>query len=460
MAACDDDLATAPSDVPVASVDTVRFGTILAGNSSPTYLLKFYNKRKGELRLSSVALRSGGDSGFRMNVDGMNGVEFSNPDLLRISSGDSLFVFVEATFEPNGKGIEEKLDYIDFSCNGTAQTVVLQAYSRDVMRLEAPVIRGSERWLAGQEVQVFDSLVIEAGASLVIEDSVTLYLHDKTDIIVRGSLVCEGTLGRPVTIRGDRTDRMFDNLSYDQLPAQWGMLHVCGTDAEASFTHTDIRGMTGGIVADSCYVTFHSCHLAYSDGALVTSRNSNLKLENSLLTGASGSLLRIYGGWNDIVHCTLANYNYASRIGAESVYLCNVDTASALYTPLHRCTFVNTLVWGSKYNPDVRPEYYQIVEGEDPLGRPLFADSIFTYRFEHCLLRADGFDDDDFRSTIWNRDPEYLDTDPDDYLFDFHLSESSPARAAGAPLDSLGLSLPLDLDGHQRAERPNIGCFE
>ena len=146
LISCDDDFATGSESQPVASADTLHMGTILAGNSSPTYQLKLYNPNSKELKLTSIVLRNAPSSGFRMNVDGMNGTSFTNSDLLRIASGDSLFVFVEATFQPEGKGIQHHLDYVDVSCNGKTTTVVLDAVSKEVRKLQGYVVTANEVW--------------------------------------------------------------------------------------------------------------------------------------------------------------------------------------------------------------------------------------------------------------------------------------------------------------------------
>lgn len=457
----DDDLATAPDQQPVCSADTLHMGMILAGNSSPTYQLKLYNRCSKELRLDGIRLRNAAESGFRINVDGMNGSEFMDRDLLRIPEGDSLFIFVEATFPPAGNGLTTHYDYLDILCNSRQQSIVLEAQSKDVLRLTGEVIQADQTWLRGQEIQIFDSLVVAEGVTLTLEDSVTLYLHDKADIRVRGTLVAEGRQEAPVVIRGDRTDNMFDNLPYDNLPSQWGSLYIERSARDCRFEWTDIHGLSTGIHIDSTRVTFNSCRLRNSDGNLITCHMSDLQLLNSELSNASGSLLDLYGGWYDIAHCTLANYHFASVIRQPAVHLCNIDTAQAWVTPLHRCNFLNTLVWGRTFNPDVYPEYYPIALDFDALGRPVLADSVFSYRFDHCLLRAEGYDDDDFIQTLWNQDPLYRLIDDDNYTFDFRLQPESPALGAGASLDSIGLRLPHDLDGMPRdGSRPSVGCYE
>jgi len=468
--ACDDELATSPSDQPSLSVDTLHIGTLLAGNSSKTYQLKLYNRCSGELKISSIALRNAESSGFRMNVDGMNGTSFTNSDLLRIAEGDSMFVFVEATFPEDGQLRTYHIDYIDILCNQRSQTVVLDAESKDVVKLHGVVLDRDSIWPRGAEAQIYDSLVIPQDITLTLVDSCTLYMHDKANLIVHGTLRCLGQQGAPITIRGDRTDNMFGNLPYDDLPSQWGSLYIDSTAQGCKFEFTHIRGMSDGIHIDSTDVVFSSCRIRNSDGNLLTCHMSRMTLANSELCNAAGALVDLYGGWYDVSHCTLANYNFAKVVTAPALRFSNIDTASVRITPLHHCTFLNTLVWSKWRSPsvdggDVAPNYFRIVVDQDAFGHDLYADSVFTYRFDHCMLNANGTDDDDFIQTLWltdedkqTRDPKFKLIDTPNYTFDFHLDEDSPARGAGS---SEGASLyPLDLDGKARAESPSIGCYE
>lgn len=454
VSSCNDELATGSSDQPYLSVDTLQLGQLLAGNSSKTYQLRIINPCSKEIRLTSVALRYGGESGFRMNVDGMNGTSFSDADLLRIASHDSLFVFVEATFPETGGGLTDYIDYIDVMCNGVQQSVVLTAQSKDVLKLYAETLTSDQVWQRTQEVQIYDSLVIEEGATLTLADSVTLYLHDKANIIVRGKLLCLGKLGAPVTIRGDRTDNMFPNLPYDNLPSQWGSIYFDRRSHGSSFEFADIHGMSTGIYVDSTDVSFRNCHIKNSDDNLLTGYMATIVLENCELSNAAGALFEAFGGWHEVTHCTLANYNFAAAIKQRAVHISNVMPDVA-YTPLYRCNFTNTIVWGDTYDPDVFPEYYKVVESEDAKGNPVYADSVFCYRFDHCLLRADGYDDADFIQIQWNKDPLYRLIDDANYIYDFHLQDESPAKWTGVKT-----AIQYDLDGVLRPDAPSIGCYE
>lgn len=460
---CDDDeWSTSPSDQPTFSVDTLHMGTILTGNSSKTYQLKIYNRCQSELRLSSIVLRDASTSGFRMNVDGMNGTSFIQSNLLRIASGDSIFIFVEASFLEGGHGVMRHTDYIDVMCNGRLKTIVLDAQSKDVLKYHGKVLAKDEVWVAGTEVQIFDSLVIPQGVKLTLLDSVTLYLHDKTDIRVRGTLDCQGTLGRPVVIRGDRTDKMFENLFYDNLPSQWGSMYIDNTAQDCRFVYTDIHGMTDGIWIDSTEVLFDCCHIKNSDGNLLSCQMSRVTMQNCLLSNAAGAIVQCQGGWYDIVHCTLANYNFSALAKLPALRLSNYvaesETGKAYSKPLHQCNLLNTLIYGRWQEVDVSLEYYRFKDETAGNGQTVYADSIFAYRFDHCLIKGRGTDDKDFIQTVWDKDPVYQVLDHKNYTYDFHLQSSSPAVGRGS---SEGTQrCPLDLDGVSRMGQPSIGCYE
>lgn len=473
ITACDDELATGIDAQPTFSTDTLRLGTLLAETSSRTYSLMLYNRLSDELRLTSVVLREGTESGFRMNVDGMVGSSFTDADLLRIAPHDSMFIYVEATLPASGNGLTAYEAHIDVTCNGLLSSIVLTAECKDVLRLDGVTIDADRTIARTQELQIYDSLVVAPGVTLTLEDSVTVYLHDKADLIVYGTLLSRGTDSSRVTIRGDRTDNMFDNLPYDNLPSQWGSLYFRTGSHGNLLEHTDIRGMSGGIIVeptdidltrDNPAVTFRSCHIKNSDGSLILAHSADMRLLNCELSNAAGSLLELYGGAYEVIHCTLANYNFAATINKEAVYLSNFDSAAYTLHPLYRCLFANTLIWSrierSNYS-DVYPCFWRVEteDGEfyDRVNKIRY-DSVFHYTFDHCLLHAQGTDDDDFIQTLWNVDPKFRLIDAANYSYDFRLSDDSPARGAGSP--TYINRCPTDLDHRERTGTPSIGCYE
>ena len=445
LCSCSDDIATSPDIQPAVSCDTLNLGTLLAGNSSPTYQLKLYNRNNKEIKLTSIVLRNAETSGFRMNVDGMNGTSFTQSEFLRIASGDSLFVFVEATFPPKSNGIEKHTDFIDVLCNGKTSSIVLEAVSKDVRKLSGYIVTQDETWSNAEEIQIFDSLVVAKDVTLTLCDSVTLYLHDKTDIIVYGSLVSKGSLERPVTIRGDRTDWLFENLPYDNLPAQWGNLYLRKESKGNKFENTNIRGMSQGIFIDSSDATFDCCKIKNAEGNLLSLKNANVTMTNCELSNSSGSLMNVVGGSYEITHCTLSNYHFASVITQQALRVSNNDTINKVSIPLHKFDMTNSILWGRRFLPDVAFEYV----------KPAEEDSIFSYHFDHCLLHAEGTDDNEFVSTKWNEDPKFLLIDDKNYSYDFRVQKESPCIGWGVPTE-----VKTDIEGKSRPAAPTIGCYE
>ena len=79
--------------------------------------------------------------------------------------------------------------------------------------------------------------------------------------------------------------------------------------------------------------------------------------------------------------------------------------------------------------------------------------------FDNCLFQVNGEDDENFLSCVWEKDPAFVATG-DNYIFDFRITESSPAREAGSTaylndttaVDLYGIPRPTD------GTRPDIGA--
>ena len=98
VCACNDDeeFTTDPAATISFSRDTVSFDTIFTKTISVTERFCVYNRGSKGVRLASVALASGGTSGFMINVDGQSGEVVRD---VPISDGDSIFVFVKVKLD-------------------------------------------------------------------------------------------------------------------------------------------------------------------------------------------------------------------------------------------------------------------------------------------------------------------------------------------------------------------------
>ena len=97
LASCDDtdSFSTNRGNVLTFSEDTVKMDTLFSTVPSSTYSFWVRNNSGDGIRIQNARLESGGQSGFRVNVDGT----FLDPvaNNLEVRKGDSLLVFVEVT---------------------------------------------------------------------------------------------------------------------------------------------------------------------------------------------------------------------------------------------------------------------------------------------------------------------------------------------------------------------------
>ena len=100
-AACenDDSFSTSTGLKLSFSVDTLKMDTTFSNVPTSTYAFWVHNKNDAGLKLQTVRLKRGNQTGFRVNVDGVyldnsNGSQTSNVEIRR---KDSILVFVELT---------------------------------------------------------------------------------------------------------------------------------------------------------------------------------------------------------------------------------------------------------------------------------------------------------------------------------------------------------------------------
>ena len=95
---CSGDKLYLGADARVAfSQDTVLFDTVFSTIGSASEAFRIVNDSPGRILLEDITLEDGEDSPFRINVDGLPGPSVGG---LELGEGDSLYVFVEVTIDP------------------------------------------------------------------------------------------------------------------------------------------------------------------------------------------------------------------------------------------------------------------------------------------------------------------------------------------------------------------------
>lgn len=319
MAACSDDdtFTTSRSNLLSFSTDTLRLDTTFSNVPTSTKIFWVYNKSGDGLRLTNVRLAQGNQTGFRVNVDGVelsaaNGYQVRD---LEVRNKDSIQVFVEMTSPFNNAATpQEVVDNLLFTLeSGVQQKVNLRVYSWDAELVKGRKITSNTTLTSTKPLVFQDTLKVEAGATLTIPAGTTVYFSQKAALDVYGTLRCEGTADNPVTLRGDRLDKMFKYLPYDRVSGQWQGVRFHKDSYDNVLTHTDIHSTYNGILCDSAMTartkltiansTVHNCQ-----GYGLQAINSKVVAYNSQFSNTLMDCAAFVGGEVILTHCTFAQF--------------------------------------------------------------------------------------------------------------------------------------------------------
>ncbi|MDR3129746.1 MAG: hypothetical protein LBU03_05870 [Tannerellaceae bacterium] len=435
------------------SADTLSFDTLFSNVASTTRALMVYNRYGRSLDIASIRLEGAGRTGFRINVDGRKGTHFEHVSL---HSGDSLYILVEVTLPPNDSPLPQlTADQLSFALNGQRQSIRLEAWGQDVTFFRGGYIFHSDTTLiAERPFVVYDSLVVATGATLHLAAGTTLYLHDRANLVVQGTLIAEGTAEAPVTLRGDRLDHVLDTvLHYDSEPAQWGGITFHRTSSNNVLRHTLIRNSSSGLTflsssPEASDLTLSHCQLTNTDGNLLDAVNWKMDIADTELTNAAGTVVRLVGGDYRFIHCTIANHFLFGRNDTASYVLALSNKQAPLSV-----AFDNCLIDGS------RSAGYEF-SFEESKG------NFFDYRFDYCVIKADADSLSAHQSDciFITESPLYRKRGrtEDKYTFDFRL-DTLTAPGIGKANPDISALYPVDRYGVSRLEGehgPTIGAYE
>lgn len=407
------------------SADTVAMDTVFSTVGSSTYTFWVFNNSGDGIRLTSVRLKNGNQTGFRANVDGsyLDNTMGSVVSDLEVRKGDSLRVFVELTAPENNRLDPQPVeDALVFTLeSGVVQTVVLSAHSWDATPVTDLHITADTLIESAKPIVVYGKgIQVDSGAVLTLRNT-TLYFHDGAGLNVGGSLHAEN-----VVMRGDRLDHMFNYLPYDRVSGQWRGLVFTRSSQGNTLTDTEIRNaMTAVLLEDSAAINAESqrltmtrCVVHNASGGGVVAYNSHIGLYQCQLTNTLDDCLAVYGGIVDVDHCTLAQfYPFSANRGAALRF---TDHA-----PL-TLTCANSIITG--------------YEDDEIMGERADSVNAFNYKFSNCLLRTPAVDDDtvSFKQILWETPKDtiqgkkhFVKIDEENLDYDFHLDSLSTAWGKG-----------------------------
>lgn len=475
----DDAYSTNPTYRLSFSRDTLTFDTIFTSIGSTTRQFMIYNKHNEPLNIESVLLAGADATGFRMNLDGRKGNSFNNVIIL---ANDSLHVFVEVTVNPNGANQPLLIqDSVLFTVNGIRQSVLLEAYGQDVNLYKGGVtITNDLTFNADRPYLIYDSLVIAKNTSVTIEKGATIYMHDKANIVVYGTINALGTKDKPITFRGDRLDYILNEiLPYDRTPGQWGGIFLKADSYGNVWDHVIVRNGSTGVTCELSTpehpkIKIRNSQITNMGGNLFSAINCDVVATNTEFSNAGGSVLTLIGGKYYFAHCTIANFMSLTKretasdgtIDSKSLYLVNNATVnkSGPY-PIIQAYFDNCIIDGSYSASEDFQTGGEIEISSGKVYTRMNGIADFNYRFNHCVLKAKETNDNRFLDVIFtDQSPHYKKTGGKEnkYAYDFRLDSASTLGVGKAdpeitkiyPVDRYGINRQTSPDG------PSIGAYE
>lgn len=447
------------------SSDTLMFDTVFTAQGSATRSIRIYNKQKDKIKISSIRLRKGANSPYRLNINGQEGKQVND---VEIAGNDSVWVFAAITIDPTDANKPFVVDDdLVVTLNGTEFSIPFIAFGQNAYYIVDSVLT-TQTWKNDKPYVIIRSALVDTGATLTIPGGARIYLHRDSRLFVQGTLKVNGTRTDSVTFQGDRLDPLVWIGDYIDLPGQWGGLYFTqeSHDNEINYAFIKNGGASTTIRIGGEDVPVQPATIQV-DKALVAHATPTLKITNSVIKTSQGYGIFSFGGSVTAENCRIvecAGENIAFLKGGDyKLYNCTIGTYGSQYVAhsdngsmaiLNYYATSQTTYDGG----DLRAEIKNcIIYGS--LDNEVFFDKkndfLANVTIQNCLLRTvEGIPAfvNNMGGIIQNQDPRFKDVSKDDY----HLLEGSPAIGTGITAGSLS----ADLDGKPRGMPPSMGCYE
>ncbi len=423
------------------SKDTVVFDTVFTTIGSTTQQFKIYNKDSKTIKIDEIELMGGTSSKFSMNVDGLQGTQIED---LYIEGGDSLFVFVEVTLDPNGTNLPLVIeDSIRFKSNEKNQFVKLAAWGQDAYFHYKDLNEGI--WPNDKPHVVYGYAAVDSAKTLNIQAGTHIYMHKNAILYVyKSTLNIQGTLGNEVIIEGDRLEQDYQNVSGQFYGIYFQQARPCTID------YAIIKNGTSGVHLYDEDPTNTGYTLTMTNTIIKNQARygvfifagAKVKAENCIIAkNGTHALFVLQGGDFNFNHCDLLGYGSSTNpaVGISNYY---TDYSAGQ-------TNVSSIDEGKLYNCVVTGN----LTTEFAMDTIQMSGVVLNFDFKNTLLRSEEVYTDSFydASVIWNGNALF--TNPSE--FDFTFGSNSVLQGTG-----VNTSVVTDILGNPRNNPPDIGAIE
>ena len=336
--------------------------------------------------------------------------------------------------------------------NGREERLQLETYVWNANIIRHLSVKNDTTISTTKPTVIYGGIDIVEGSTLTIAAGTTLYFHGDAGINVNGRLICNGTADKNVVLRGDRLDKLFDNLPYDRVSGQWKGIKITSSSYGNVMNYTDVHSAFDGIKIDSSNVAteklfLNSCRIHNNLGYGLYVNHSKVRIQNTEITNSEADCLYLKDGDVDILASTIAQfYPFNARRG----YAVNL-----LYRKANPLTFKcdNCIITG--FSDDV---FNISADDKDS--------NLNNITISNTLLRTPTIDKprgmvlnnimyEDVKDTISYGEKNFKAIDLKTMFFDFRLKEKAKARN-----NAFATTLPSnDRRGESRVGHPDLGAF-
>lgn len=469
LSSCNDELFTEdPAKTLSFSTDTLTFDTVFTSYGSTTEKILVYNPHNRALNISSIELANGANSMFRLNVDGEENAENTFRDI-KISAKDSMYVFVEVTVNPNNTDSPVLIeDAIVFNTNGKSQSVTLEAFGQDVILMKNKLILNDSTLKAGKPYLVYGYLAVDSAKTLTLEPGCRLYFHNNANMMVYGNLIADGTFDKPITLRGDRLDKLkykdteesqYVYVPYNYIAGQWGGLYLLWKNGNHSLKHVNITSGYVGIYYVNTdrstlpMLTITNCRLHNFVYYGLVAQNGNVQVNNSEISNTGSYSVYLNGGKHEFLQSTIANFYNSNRFEPTSrdkgpaVMIMGLNRSAIMETVFKNCVITggqaNELSIATRFLADINADFsHNFIRRKTNYELSQFKNTVWYEEKDSILFKTQRYDD--LKNKYYNFMPDSL----------------SAIRGIADP--AVAQQFPVDLNGNNRLVdgSPDAGAYE
>lgn len=452
------------------SRDSILFDTVFTTMGSATRSFKIYNPYEEFLRLDKVELERVAGNQFQMNVDGQSGTVFEN---IEIAPGDSVYVFVNVTINPDLPISESPFiiqDHVKITNGTSVQRILVEAWGQNANYFPGKSNRknialltcnmGTLSWDDPKPYVIHGVLLVDsctihipAGQRVYIFGGIanfggSFYGDGQIQFFQNGKLIADGSPDNRIIIEGTRLEP-----EYRDDWGQWERIQFSPGSTGNSIRYTDIRDGNIGLFVDSlASLRLEGVKVYNNSTHNLLARHGEVIAENCIFhTSGDVNVSLNFGGNYDFKYCTLVNHKVGRQSLTANNFLCIADFCNEwLDNPL-TLNFTNSIITGSSAEP---------IQLQDLSETPTTS---LDVNLDHTLYKLSNSQSENNFAHIFQDCNNCYPSEPNDTIFlypdslDFRLDTMSIARDRGRLIPSIS----TDILGQSRDMlTPDLGCYE